>query len=100
MDITIKNPNSINGKLERIRFPCEEEKLYEISKELGIEMTTKANCLIVNSSSKDFFGLLQDNQYNIDELDYLTKRMDSFGPNERKQFYAAAFAEKIEAMSQ
>ena len=30
MDITIKNPNSVNGKLKRISFPCEEEKLYEI----------------------------------------------------------------------
>jgi len=97
MDITINNPNSINGKLERIRFPCDEENLYEICNRLGIEMTTKANCQIVNSSSKDILGILQDRHCNIDELNYLTKRMDSFGPNEREQFYAAAFAEKSEA---
>lgn len=68
MYITIKNPNIINGKLKRIRFPCEEEKLYEISKELGIEITTKANCQIVNSSSEDFLGMLHDMHCNIDEL--------------------------------
>ena len=34
---------SVNGKLKRIRFPCEEEELYEISKELGIEMTTSVD---------------------------------------------------------
>lgn len=89
MDITIKNLKSTNGKLKRIRFPCEEEKLYEISKELGIEMTTKASCLIVNSSSEDFLKILEDKHCNIDELNYLMKRMDSFNQKERKEFYAA-----------
>lgn len=99
MDITIKNPKSTNGKPETVRFPCEEKKLYEISNRLGIEITTKANCLIVNSSSEDFLGILQDKQCNIDELNYLTKRMDSFTQKERKEFYAAAFTEKPKTMA-
>lgn len=78
MDITIKNPSSTNKKMEVVKFPCEEETLYEICNRLGIEMTTKANCLIVNSSSKDFLGLLQDNSYNINELNHLMKRLDGF----------------------
>lgn len=99
MNITIKNPSIVNGKLKRIRFPCEEENLYEISKEFGIEMTTKANCQIVNSSSEDFLKILENKHCNIDELNYLMKRMDSFTQKEEKGFYAAAFTEKIKTMA-
>lgn len=99
MDITIKNPNVINEKIEIVRFPCDEEKLYEICSRLGIEMPAKANCHIVDSSNKDFIQILQDNLCNIDELNYLMKRMDGFVERERKQFYASALAEKSKMMA-
>ena len=99
MDITIRNPNSINEKVEVVRFPCEEEKLDEICNRLGLEMTTKPNCYIVDSNNKDFLGILQDNICNIDELNYLMKRMDSFDPREKTKFYAAAFVEDPKTMA-
>lgn len=99
MDITIKNPNSINEKIEVVRFPCEEEKLDEICNRLGIEMTTKANCQIVDSNNKDFLKILQDSLCNIDELNYLMKRMDSFDSRGKAKFYAAAFVEDSKKMA-
>lgn len=63
-------------------------------------MTTKANCLIVNSSSEDFLKILDDKHCNIDELNYLMKRMDSFTQKERKEFYESAFTEKFKTMAE
>ncbi|SMB80057.1 Antirestriction protein (ArdA) [Desulfonispora thiosulfatigenes DSM 11270] len=100
MDITIKSPSSINEKMKIVRFPSDEERLYGICNELGIKMTTGTNCYIVDTDNKDFLGILQDNTCNIDELNYLMKRIDGFVERERKQFYASALAEKSKTMAE
>jgi len=99
LDITIKDPSGINEKMKNVRFPCDEERFYEICNELGIETSTGTNCHIVDSSSKDFLEILQDNLCNIDELNYLMKRMDGFVEKERNQFYASALAENSKTMA-
>ena len=63
-------------------------------------MNTKANCQIVNSSNEDFLGILEDKHCNIDELNYLMKRMYSFTQKERKELYATAFTEKSKTITE
>ncbi len=43
-----------------------------------------------------FLKILVDKNVNIDELNYLMKRLDSFDSREMEKFYAAAFGERLE----
>lgn len=72
----------------------EGDKLEEVSNELGIEMTTEANCYIEDSMDKRFSNTLADKNINIDELNYLTKRLDGFDSREVERFHATVFGEK------
>lgn len=100
MNIAIKRSNNQNEKVRTIWFPIEEESLQEICNELGIEMTTEPNCYIEDSMDRNFIRILQDKNCNIDELNYLMKRLDGFGPQEIEKFYAAAFAESPKIISE
>ena len=100
MNITIKKSNVENEKTRTIWFPIEEENLYKICSELGIEMTTEANCYIENSMDRNFLNILHDKNCNIDELNYLMKRLDGFGQKEIERFYAASFAENPKTMAE
>ncbi|MBU5311591.1 antirestriction protein ArdA [Tissierella carlieri] len=99
MNITIRKNNNDNEKAKRLWFPSDEENLYELNNELVIEMTTEQNCYILDSSNIDLLRILPDRNCNIDELNYLMKRLDGFGPKELKQFYAAAFADEPKTMA-
>ncbi len=100
MNITIKKSNGENEETRTIWFPIEEENLYKICSELGIEMTTEANCYIENSMDRNFLNILHDKNCNIDELNYLMKRLDGFGQKEIERFYAASFAENPKTMAE
>ena len=81
MNITIKKLNRENEKTRTIWFPIEEENLDRICNELGIEMTTASNCYIKNSMDRNFLNILHNKNCNIDELNYLMKRLDGFSQN-------------------
>ncbi len=100
MNITIKKSNGENEKTRTIWFPIEEESLDKICSELGIEMTTESNCYIENSMDRNFLGILYDKNCNIDELNYLMKRLDGFNQKEIERFYAASFAENPKTMAE
>ncbi|MBU5255176.1 antirestriction protein ArdA [Tissierella praeacuta] len=100
MYIIIKRTNKQNKEPRTIWFPSDEETLYEICNELGIEMTTESNCYIEDSMNGDFLRILQDKNCNIDELNYLMKRLDGFDSREIERFYAAAFAEEPKTMAE
>ena len=100
MNITIKKSNGENEETRTIWFPIEEENLYKICSELGIEMTTEANCYIENSMDRNFLNILHDKNCNIDELNYLMKRLDGFSQKEIERFYAASFAENPKTMAE
>lgn len=51
-------------------------------------MTTEPNCYIENSMDRNFIRILPDKNINIDELNYLMKRVDGLGPKEIEKFYA------------
>lgn len=71
----------------------EETELQEVCEELGIEMTTEANCYIESSRDERFSNILADKNVNIDELNCLMKRFDGLSPREIEKFYAVAFGE-------
>lgn len=85
--------------MKTIWLPMEEDKLEEVCNELGIEMTTEPNCYIESSMDKRFLNILVDKNINIDELNYLMKRFDGFSPKEIERFYAIAFTEESNTMS-
>ncbi len=100
MNITIKKSNGENEKARTIWFPMEEENLDKICSELGIEMTTEPNCYIENSMDRNFLNILHDKNCNIDELNYIMKRLDGFSQKEIERFYAASFAESPKTIAE
>ncbi|WP_326906986.1 antirestriction protein ArdA [Sedimentibacter sp. MB31-C6] len=100
MNITIKKSNGENEKTRTIWFPIEEENLDKICSELGIGMTTEPNCHIENSMDRNFINILHDKNCNIDELNYLMKRLDGFSKKEIERFYATSFAENPKTMAE
>jgi hypothetical protein len=100
LNITIKKSNGENEKTRTIWFPIEEENLGKICSELGIEMTIEPNCYIENSMDRNFLNILHDKNCNIDELNYLMKRLDGFGQKEIERFFAASFAENPKTMTE
>ena len=98
MNITIKK-SSDDNKRKSIWVPMEEDKLEEVCNELGIEMATEPNCYIEDSMDKRFSNVLADKNINIDELNYLLKRLDGFDSREIEKIYAAVFAEEAKSMA-
>ena len=99
MNITIKKSRDVD-KRKTIWLPVEEAELEEVSNELGIEMTIDPNCYIESSMDKRFSNILADKNVNIDELNYLMKRLDGFDLRETERFYATAFGEKLEIIQE
>ena len=98
MNISIKKSRDAD-KSKTIWLPIEEDKLEEVSNELGIEMTRNPNVYIEASRDERFSRILGDRDVNIDELNYLMKRLDSFDLRELEKFYAVAFGERLESMN-
>lgn len=97
MNIIIKKSRD-DDKRKTIWLPMEEDRLEEACDELGIEMTTEPNVYIEGSMDERFLKVLADKNVNIDELNYLMKRLDSFDSKEMEKFYAVAFSERLERM--
>ncbi|KXL53787.1 antirestriction protein (ArdA) [Anaerotignum neopropionicum] len=94
MRITIQNP--VNERRESLWFPWKAEDFEKACLSLEILPSTEPNCTIVAVSDESLSTLLKDKPCNIDELDYLMKRFDSFDRDELQTFYAMAYAEKAE----
>lgn len=93
MNITIKKSRDAD-KRKNIWLPMEEDKLEEVSNELGIETTTEPNCYIEGCRDERFSNILTDKNVNIYELNYLMKRLDGFDSREVERFHATVFGEK------
>jgi len=100
MYIKIRELNSSNKNSRDIWLPAEEEKLQEICNDLEIRMTTLTNCFIENVADKKLGRMLNNKCCNIDELNYLLKRIDGLNKDELATFYAAALAENEERVSE
>ncbi|WP_312072415.1 antirestriction protein ArdA [Anaerotignum propionicum] len=94
MRITIQNPE--NERKESLWFPWKAEDFEKACLGLEILPSTESNCTIVDVSDERLSTFLKDKTCNIDELDYLMKRLDSFDRDELQTFYAMAYQEKAE----
>lgn len=78
-----------------ISFPCSEAHLSKKIKELTGSADYPANMFVKVFEEPSQFNALKDMFLNLDELNYLAKRMDSFNGQEEDTFFAAMENENI-----
>ena len=82
-------------------FPYEESEIYNVYNQLELETSIAPNGYIDGVVyDSDMNEVLKGKECNIDELNFLFKRMDSFDAKERKVFFASAFAENTETIAE
>ena len=82
-------------------FPYEESEISNVYNQLELETSIAPNCYIEEVVyDPDINEVLKGKECNIDELNFLFKRMDSFDIKERKIFLASAFAENPETIAE
>jgi hypothetical protein len=82
-------------------FPYEESEISNVYNQLELETSTVPNCYIEEVVyDLDMNEILKGKECNIDELNFLFKRMDSFDAKERKLFFGSAFAENTETIAE
>jgi len=80
-----------------LELPCREERIAEFCKAVGIPNTSATEVAVEGVYPSDRAKiLLQDKTFNLDKLNYLAKRLDSFDGNEMTTFYAVAYGEKLD----
>lgn len=73
-----------------IHFPCSESELLSALMELHAANDNPAELFITDIEYPKELSVLKDRFINIDELNFLAKRMESFWGLEETQFYEAA----------
>ena len=82
-------------------FPYEENEISNVYNQLELETSIAHNCYIEEVVyDPDMNEVLKGKECNIDELNFLFKRMDSFDAKERKVFFASAFAENPKTIAE
>ncbi|MDD4422780.1 MAG: hypothetical protein PHD46_07070 [Eubacteriales bacterium] len=84
-----------NSRTAEINFPCNDGYLFGQLKKIGV--TDPFDCTqVIRDSSGAFpsFSVLYDKPMNLDFLNFLAKRFDSFDKRELAQFEAAQFVMK------
>ncbi|MEG0273379.1 MAG: antirestriction protein ArdA [Hydrogenoanaerobacterium sp.] len=80
-------------------FPSGEKELQILCDSLDIPNTAETQLQIATGYDNERVNtLLSGKTVNLDKLNFLAKRLDSFDANELTTFYAAASAEKFEDM--
>jgi len=86
---------------QNLTFPSKEKELQILCDSLGIGNTAKTVITVRNvHNDEKLSNLLSGKTVNIDELNFLMKRLDSFDQKELVTFYAATYAEKAETMTE
>ena len=82
-------------------FPYEEDETSNIYNRLESEISTTPNCYIEEVvNAPDMNEVLKGKECNVDELNFLFKRMDSFDTKERNKFLASVFAENPKTIAE
>lgn len=95
---TLEHPKFIDlGHIE-VTFPIDDARLAEELKSIGhVEIIPHSHILSVQSEAASLC-CLEDRIINLDELNYLAKRLDSFDKTEMAKFNGAVYSEKITDM--
>ena len=81
-----------------IRFPCTEKALQEGLAEIGAEQVRPLELYVTEVVFPEELAFLQDRFVNLDEVNFLGKRMDSFFGDEEYQFYEAMKLEGFDTL--
>lgn len=72
-----------------LTFPCSENEMEKKLEELDRWDETNVTLFVDKVTEPEELSVLQDRFIDLDEVNYLAKRMDSFDTQEIKQFFAA-----------
>lgn len=101
MLIRLKRVDRKEDESIMFNFPYDESEVSNVYNQLELETSTTPNCYIEEVVyDSDMNEVLKGKECNIDELNYLFKRMDSFDTKERKVFFALAFADNSKTIAE
>ena len=80
-----------------IEFPCSDTKLQQLLNEIRPAGTTSNEIFVMAVDRPTALSMLEDQFLNMDEVNFLAKRLDSFTYDELLQFYAAAQYEHLQS---
>ena len=89
----IKVTVQYNDHLVDIHFPCSENTLRSALMEIHAADDNPPELFVTDVIFPEELGFLKDRFVNLDELNYLAKRLDGFFGNEEYQFYEARYQE-------
>ena len=81
-----------------IRFPCTEKEMNAALERIHAEDVTPLELYVSEVIFPEELGCLQDRFVNLDEVNFLGKRMDSFFGDEEYQFYEAMKLEGFDTL--
>ena len=81
-----------------LRFPCTEKEMNAALERIHAEDVTPLELYVSEVIFPEELGFLQDRFVNLDEVNYLGKRMDSFFGDEEYQFYEAMELEGFDTL--
>ncbi len=84
----IKITVQYNEHLRSIRFTCSEKELTSALTEINA-MSDTSELFVTEVEYPEELGFLKDRFVNLDELNYLAKRFDSFCESEEKRYFEA-----------
>ena len=90
---------SCNNKSTEIEFPINDDRLEQILQEA--EMPTNTTLQLFATENIQYpqqLSILRGSVVNLDELNYLAKRLDSFTESEMQQFYVALDHKKTQSL--
>ena len=82
-----------------IRFPCTEKEMNAALERIHAEDVTPLELYVAEVIFPEELDFLQDRFVNLDEVNFLGKRMDSFFGNEEYQFYEAMKLEGFDTLT-
>ena len=94
---TIKAVLKRGDKTVSVDFPCRENDLLEKLQQIDAESSLLPTIVIDKITMPTCFGYFEGKRINLDELNYLAKRMDSFDEKEMSRFYEAVIRHKRDA---
>lgn len=84
--VTVQN----NHNYADLTFPCSDVEMQRKLEKLDRRDETNCTLYLEKVAEPEELSVLQDRFVDLDELNYLAKRMDSFDRQEKRQFFAAA----------
>jgi len=93
--ITVQLRNGVRTAI--LKLPCRESEMEDTLKRIRTNGERPPQPLVTAVFPKDI-SMLENRNINLDELNYLAKRMSSFSPDELKKFYSALAYEQYTDM--